>query len=38
MGAERGSKTYQRETYATTVSNAKAYIPGTGAYNKENKN
>ena len=41
MGAARGSdihKTYKRETYVTTASNAKAYIPGTGSYNKENKN
>lgn len=35
LGAEKGSRVYERETYATLVSNSKKFVPGVGNYNKE---
>ena len=36
LGAEKGTKHYERETYATVVSKQKKFVPGVGNYNKEN--
>jgi hypothetical protein len=36
IGAEKGTKHYERETYATLVTKQKKFMPGVGQYNKEN--
>jgi len=36
IAAEKGTKHYERETYATIVTKQKKFMPGVGAYNKEN--
>jgi hypothetical protein len=36
IGAEKGTKHYERETYATIVTKQKKFVPGVGQYNKEN--